>query len=91
MWDRLASKERSGHLLGCKELDAKAGSGVMARAGRYILAETLCRNSLRTRYAWFLGRAAFLSALEESLRNMHNQMDPRCSLEPAYEEDAATD
>jgi hypothetical protein len=39
----------------------------------------------------FLGRVAFLCGLEESFRDRHNQMDPRCSDEPAYEEDAATD
>ncbi len=39
----------------------------------------------------FLGRGAFFCASEESLRDGHNQMDPRCSDEPAYEEDAATD
>lgn len=31
-----------------------------------------------------------VSALEEASRG-RNLMDPRCSLEPAYEEDAATD
>jgi hypothetical protein len=50
---------------------------------------------LRTRTAWFLwislGEALSYAPLEESLRDGHNLMDPRCSHEPAYEEDAATD
>ena len=69
----------------------KRGEVAVAGAGRYILGGTLCGVFCGRATLDFLGRGAFLCALKESLRNGHNQMDPRCSLEPAYEEDAATD
>ncbi len=46
--------------------------------------------SLDRRSVWFPGEALRVG-LGRGRRNGRNLMDPRCSLEPAYEEDAATD
>jgi hypothetical protein len=70
------------------------GWAAVAGTGRYILGETRCRISAdahRLVSLGFFGRGAFECALGRVLSNGHNLMDPRCSHEPAYEEDAATD
>jgi hypothetical protein len=77
-------------------LDAIARVKSCGGARRYILGETLREIFLERRYASALKRhrgileRGFAGSLKEASRG-RNLMDPRCSLEPAYEEDAATD